>query len=424
MRTWTSSDGKEIEARLLGIKGSKAVLKLDNGQSAEVPLNRLAKTDQDYIKTHGWTLPKAWRGWPNNLQVTLAEIRIDELGKKESWFTYHSEHFEVAAEAELGPACVKEICRLLEGVYLLMDKSPWGVLAAPKGGKFRIELYQTRNSYIKNGGPTDSAGVYLTERAVFMVPFESLGIEESSAGWRQGREGSSKTLVHELTHMLMADALPYLPPWLVEGAAEYMELIPMRTSTFRPDSLDKELKKHNDFMIEKIIGGSPGPLSQVFDLNLNEWQSGGRSRTPPESSGRDRMVGSHSVTGFYHAGLLLTYYFIHLDGEGDAARLQRFIAAAIANEKLLLQYDKDYEAYEKAWEDFADRPEVIEVSEGQYRFPENLTPPEEPPYPFGDYLEEEVRFAELDVLLEGRDKETLLKKIVTDMRQRELKLSY
>ena len=43
-----------------------------------------------------------------------------------------------------------------------------------------------------------------------------------------------------------------------------------------------------------------------------------------------------------------------------------------------------------------------EISPGQYRFPENLNPPKAPVYPFGNFADEEVRFAELDVLLEGR----------------------
>lgn len=70
--------------------------------------------------------------------------------------------------------------------------------------------------------------------------------------------------------MLMADAVAYLPPWLIEGAAEYMELIPLRTSVFRPSSLKRELVKHNDFMVNQIRGGHPAPLRQVFDLNLYE----------------------------------------------------------------------------------------------------------------------------------------------------------
>ena len=432
-RTWTSSDGKELQARLLGVKEGKAALKLESGNVSHVPFSRLSADDQTFLKEEGWPLPKAWRGWPDDLQVTLSSIRIKDLGQREKWFTYQSDHFEVAAEAELGSTCVREICRLLEGVYLLMETSPWGVLATPKDEHFRIELYQTKGSYLKNGGPPNSAGVYLTERAVFMVPFSSLGIEESSAGWRQGKNGSSKTIVHELTHMLMADAVSYLPPWLVEGAAEYMELIPLRTSVFRPGSLEKEIRNHNEYMIERIVGGKPAPLAKVFDLNLYEWQSGGRKRPQPEpTSTRGGMVptrtmglgpSSNPVTGFYHSGLLLTYFFIHLDGKGDAAGLQRFIAASQKNSKHLEQFDKDYIAYRQAWKDFAAKPEVEEVAPGSYRFPENLTPPTSPVYPFGNPEDEDIRFVELDVLLEGRTIEEVLDKAHAELEALEISSS-
>ena len=418
-RTWISSDGKELKARLLGVRGEKAALQLESGKVSQVPFSRLSADDQSFLGEESWPLPKPWKGWPEDLQVTLSSIDVKDLGQRDRWFTYQSDHFEVAAEAELGSTCVKEICRLLEGVYLLMDSSPWGVLAKPKNKHFRIELYETKSSYTKNGGPPNSAGVYLTDRAVFMVPFSSLGIEKGSSGWRQSRDGSSKTIVHELTHMLMADAVSYLPPWLVEGAAEYMELIPLRTSVFRPGSLERELRKHNEFMINRIVGGEPASLAKVFDLNLYEWQSGGKKRPLPEPTPTrggivtpTRTMGlgprTNPVTGFYHSGLLLTYYFIHLDGEGDAARLQRFIAASQKNAKSMQQFEKDYQDYRQGWKDFAALPEVEEVSPGQYRFPENLTPPTAPNYPFGDPLDEDIRFVELDVLLEGRSVKEVL----------------
>lgn len=181
-RSWTSNDDKELQARMLGVEDEKVALQLESGKVSQVPVSRLSPKAQAFIREHGWPLPSAWKGWPDDLQVTLSQIRVEDMGQREDWFTYHSNHFEVAAEAELGNTCVKEICRLLEGVYLLMEKSPWGILTTPKNNRFRIELYQTQASYTQNGGPPNSAGVYLTSRVVFMVPFHSLGIEKSSAG--------------------------------------------------------------------------------------------------------------------------------------------------------------------------------------------------------------------------------------------------
>ena len=430
-RSWTSNNGKEISARLLGMTAGQAALQLETGKVVQIQPTRLSTEDQAFLKTHSWPLPPKWKGWPTDLQVTLASIKIEDEGQKEKWFTYHSDHFEIAAEAQLGSTCVRQICRLLEGVYLLMEKSPWGILAEPKNERFRIELYQTEENYVKNGGPADSLGVYLTDRAVFMVPFESLGITKGSSGWRQERDASSKTIVHELTHMLMADALSFLPPWLIEGVAEYMELIPLRTSVFRPNSLQSELRDHNTFMSSRVRGGHAASLKDVFGYNLYEWQSGGLSRDAVPSSNR-RRSSVKPVTGFYHTGLLLTYYYIHLDGDGDAARLQRFIAASKASEKQLEafqvqldKYKKEREDYDKAWDALEAHPDAIEVSPGEFKFPPSLKAPKAPvlpDYPFGDPDEEHIRFAKLDVLLEGQTTENALNTAYQALNALKLKL--
>lgn len=50
VRTWTqAATNRQIPAELVEVKGDKAVLKLSNGSTAEVPIASLVKADQDFI---------------------------------------------------------------------------------------------------------------------------------------------------------------------------------------------------------------------------------------------------------------------------------------------------------------------------------------------------------------------------------------
>jgi hypothetical protein len=48
-RSFTSTDGKTIEADLVGATGLQATLKLTDGRETVVPLNRLSQSDQDFV---------------------------------------------------------------------------------------------------------------------------------------------------------------------------------------------------------------------------------------------------------------------------------------------------------------------------------------------------------------------------------------
>ncbi len=53
-RTWTDAkSGKKIEADLVKAEGGKVTLKLANGRTAELNLERLSQADQDFIKSQG-----------------------------------------------------------------------------------------------------------------------------------------------------------------------------------------------------------------------------------------------------------------------------------------------------------------------------------------------------------------------------------
>ena len=49
LRTWTAVNGKEVEAEFVSNNDGQVSLKMKTGKIFKVPLNKLSKTDQDFI---------------------------------------------------------------------------------------------------------------------------------------------------------------------------------------------------------------------------------------------------------------------------------------------------------------------------------------------------------------------------------------
>jgi hypothetical protein len=414
LRDWGSTDGKAISGRMMGTDGTSVTLLVKStGKEAKVPLARLSEEDRAFVAGTAWPSPRRWNKWPNDIKLGLGDVDVRLASSAAGRHVYHSRHFEFVSEDELAQTPAKDIARMFEATYSLLQASPWGILAKPKGDRFRAELYSSRASYVKAGGPPESAGVYMLQKKVFMVPFETLGLEKTSPGWQRRKDYSTRTLIHELTHMMMDDALIGMPMWLAEGAAEYMELMPMKIGTFSPAS-------HLAAVKEQHAQQRAFSLLEALTMSREKWDRGGADEAapPPRSPGPGsgvvlrppgQTVGGQqdAMLSLYEAGLLLTYYFIHFDGDGDAARLQRFIAACAKNSKRLDRYIVLCEQYDKAFDEFKKHPDVLHVGGNQYRFPAALKPPTPPAWPF-DGSPGDIHTADLDLLLDGRSPQALI----------------
>ena len=103
----------------------------------------------------------------------------------------------------------------------------------------------------------------------------------------------------------------------------------------------------------------------------------------------------------------MVYYFIHLDGNRDAARLQRFVAACVKNSERLEAFNKKAEVYNKAFGEFVKQPGVTDMGGGRYQFPASMKPPVSPPWPFAG-AQEDYTIQDLELLLDGRSVEQLI----------------
>jgi hypothetical protein len=405
LREWHNASGETIKGRMLGSDAQSVSIKLEStGEPSLVPLAGLSEADRAFVAETGWKLPRPWSKWPSDIKVEPGAAEVSLVSSGNGKHVYHTRHFEFVSGAALGQAPLKDIARIFESTYELMQASPWGVLATPRENRFRAEFHTSREKYIAAGGPKESSGVYLSDRKVLMVPFPTLGLVPGTNGWQRSKGYSTETLVHELTHMLMDEALPAMPMWLTEGAAEYMELMPVKGGVHSPAPHPAAVQKHHK--------QRPAfDLAKAFVMNRETWESQDRDK---EARGAQRNAdiaprrdGHHSAHQLYEAGLLLTYYFIHLDGKGDAARLQRFIAACAKNSGRLDHYATRAEEYNTAFEAFVKRPDVKHLGGDQYEYPEELSPPLPPPWPF-EGEPEDLASQDLELLLDGRSVKELM----------------
>ena len=121
--------------------------------------------------------------------------------------------------------------------------------------------------------------------------------------------------------------------------------------------------------------------------------------------------------GFYHSAMLMTYYFMHLDGDGKGTRLLKFLEAVRAEQPKHTAFVKEFEAYRVAMEEFSKKPEVKKLPDGRIEFPSYLKPPPEPTPPHPDYRTERLGYIHIGLLFDGRKEEDLAREAIEALRK-------
>lgn len=368
-RSWKDSTGRQVEADFAGMQGDSVLLKLANGQTVPFPLARLSAADQAFAKAQAMPAPAAptpqtattrvpveKRVWPENVVVAAKSVEIAPVTESaaERKFVYRSEAFEFTSQAKLAGTVMREVARTFEATKSLVEGLPWGITCKPPEGRerFLASLYETREDYVAAGGPELSGGVYNSGDKIFKIPFQSLGLKKLGQTYARDDNFSNGTLIHEITHQLMDDYLGFLPKWVVEGSAEYTEMLPYKAGIFRADSHKNGLKedaerwqKQEGFVLDL------GSLEAFMTMNRDQWDA--------EAST------ARSMSAMYHRAQLLVYYFCHLDGDKKGTRFIKFMEAAYSQVAELRAF-------------FAD-PRVTKMEGGRFSYPRDFPPPDMDP---------------------------------------------
>ncbi len=364
MRTWTDVQGRMMTATMLEPGAEQVKVRMSNGAEHEIPLERLIEADRQYVRRRllamiesgqltGVRIPPSQRKWPQSVGVspTSVEVTVVEENPARRRYVYHTADFEFISDERLARSVMTEVSRAFEATRTLLLALPWGLRAtAPDGhGRFKSQLFETREAYIRAGAPENSGGVYMSGPKIFMVPFQSLGLRRRAQTWYMDRNYTNDTLIHEIVHQLMDEVLPALPVWVIEGTAEYVRILPYNAGTFRPQDHQRALRAE---IAERQRRGHPlriDGLEAFMNMTLPQWHA------IANRSSQDQSY-------LYIASLLLTYYFNHLDGDGHGTRFMQFMDA--------VHDDVDRRAAIMA------DPRVEHLPDGGWRMPQGMMPPE------------------------------------------------
>lgn len=265
--------------------------------------------------------------WPNATRVPdMLPARTVQSGP-DAWI-YESQHFRFTANAPIALAAVKEIARVFEGTYAanlaLPINSPCNHFQVCEKGRFNAFLFETYEQYLSVGGMKGSAGVFIgygngLERGRVLVPFPSLGLEKRGNRYvKSGRRVDAKTLSHEITHHMTIGGNAY-PTWFSEGLAEYVGLSYDGKGQVRFSGNKNVIGKFVTAYGEKGDGGRGIGKQPNVGVSLKEFMANTSGFIGADNDGRAVQIG-------YGVSALLVYYFFHLDGKRDAARIKKFIA--------------------------------------------------------------------------------------------------
>ena len=321
MHTWTSTDGRKIEAVFVAMEGEGAKIRMANGSTFTVPLARLSPEDQAFAKSQASAAPAkattsapsdtpaASKTWPRT--VALDEKPAVTVVKEDTEaheFIYRSPHYEFQCDSKLGANVVREFGRMFEATWLINCLMPLDLKPHPEKlrGIFLAQLFTKESDYMKAGGIEGSAGVYMTSKKALMVPISSLGVQMvgNRVSLAESAARDNTTLIHEITHQMMNHWMGILPTWYVEGSAEYVSMLDYNSNgRFSLIGLNRQLQNYT--------GGGKGftmiDIEELMTIDYERWTA---------ALGK----GGSAHANYASAGAL-TYFFYHVDGKGDAANL-------------------------------------------------------------------------------------------------------
>ncbi len=340
MRNWTNADGRVVKGEYVDTEDDTVVL-LIKGKEKRIRISKLSEEDREYIKQQKkgsgrHEVNKNFSAkWPGST-VMEDKLRAKMVKEDEETgeFIYETTHFRFISPAQLSLQTVSEMGRIFEGTYTACRMIPLNfpcrrfnvnkeVDETQQGEsedgeeKMVARLFLTKADYVREVGPShaQSAGLYRTPD--ILVPFESLGIVKRGRSYSKaaGSKLEAGTLIHELTHQMSLLGATYeVPIWFAEGVAEYVRLATYKSGRFNFKGVKTNIKPY-------IVGGAGVSGRQLG----SSFSAASLEKFLNQSSSEFQAAQGEAIQFNYGFSALLFYYFAHLDGKGDGARLKRWM---------------------------------------------------------------------------------------------------
>lgn len=325
LTTWSNVRGQSFDAEFVRVNGADAIFTLANGRSFATPIVELAPQHRailqkardrlDLMQAPETVSSTFNRPWPREIRLDgPVSSKVVSEDPKTGRYIYETPNYRFTCESPITADVVSNFSVMFEATYKYAQSLPLSLGSGRKRqGKLDIFLFSSMTSYVRAGGPPGSGGCFY--RGFVLVPMDSLGLTKSSTGFTLDRNRDNSVLVHELAHQLTPEA--YFASgsrgWFTEGLAETMAITPYSWSYFSIDtngSLEKDYATGN---------GRNGRGGRSLGTTINAPRLKHFFTMPYE-----QFSGSNANV-HYGLALLVTHYFLHMEGGGKAHRITQFL---------------------------------------------------------------------------------------------------
>ncbi len=320
-RIWTNSHGQQFDAEFEKMEGTRVVFVTPAGKRFTTAILDLSAADQAFLKKRAGGAVEELRSnfgrpWPRESSAASRQgCKVVSEDREKSVYIYESLGYRFYSDSRITHDALDGFAQVFESTRAYLAALPISMMCGETvAKKSKILLFGTEAAYLNSGGMRGSAGCYMPRHRLVLIPMVSLGLIEGGTGFSRDMRRDDRVMVHELVHQLTPSAYfnHGAMGWFSEGLAEYVAATPYFNGTFRPDAYGNKVKEYVSGQGGKGIGRNLGavihapPLREFMLMSYAQFSGSDANRN-------------------YGLGLLLTHYFFHMEGGGNARRITSFL---------------------------------------------------------------------------------------------------
>ncbi len=387
-RTWTNSEGRQLEADYVSDDGAAVTVKKPDGTTFVIPLTKLCAADQALVKQlHQPAAPM--------VGVEAAQERFSPFdygvaapgdGKADGFVLNHWAMIEVRTQEPLERKAMETSLRSLLGAHRVLSDLGFPDAALPDAKHpLSLTLLASEAEVAKllrlNG--TESSMALPDGRVA--GPLAAFGIATPTAELSEKRKASR---VRDSAEAMLAGATPFVPRWLSEAAPDFAAALPWIEDWPQCSRAKTTIKKLlADAATKKEYLITPGQIDELLA------QPDATLRTDSDPASQGMSVHLRSLRA---AATLTLYYLRYLHGDGKGAEFKKVLAEVLPHGAQWRDHLQQVAKCNAVWDQILADPRTQKLPEGGYRFPSSYEPPERPENPLSDEAIVKLRHAMAD----------------------------
>lgn len=385
-RTWTDLKGRKIEAELIEVDFDKGVhVRMENGKQVWLPMEKLGARDRmfarkEFARMHQEAAaaksdppsptgkeaepvekptvqPNFSSPWPAVVSgPTSPVMATSEIGDVTKAYVCESRHYRMVSSARLSKSVRRKLMTLFEATHLYCAQVPLNFIAprVKNAPKIPIMLFENESDYVKAGGVRGMDVSLQRASGALLATFNSLGLKKVGQGYSSNSSGRELELIGKLVEQLAPDQWRKVP-WLTHGLGAYMRVTPYRSGKYVTSNMKRSVfefvvhpirevddqeylidSNHQESELERLMDDAgiddkmnKEPLDPGFGLGT-EFRSPSLVRLMGYDAMRfdaDLLGDKQRSTVNYGVATLLVHYLIHVDGNGDAKQMKKYLFA-------------------------------------------------------------------------------------------------